>query len=61
VDDQHLQEVFGAVRGAGDIDAYLEKYIYSVADDREMLEKRVGAERLSELRERAVIKDGYQP
>jgi hypothetical protein len=32
-----------------------------VASDEEMLESRVGLKRLSELRRRAVIKEGYQP
>ena len=60
VDGEHVGEVFGAVRGAGDIDAYLKRYIYSVADNQEMLEKRVGVAKLLELRRRAKIKDGYR-
>ena len=40
--------------------AYLEEYVYSVADHEEFLDKRVGAARLKELRRRATIVEGYR-
>lgn len=60
IDGEHVREVFGAVRGRGDIHAYLEKWVYSVASHQEMLEKRVGVERLLALKGRATIRDGYR-
>ena len=59
-DNEHVGEVFGVVQGLDDAQAYLEKYIYSVADNLEMLEKRVGAGKLLDMRRRAVIKEGYR-
>src|SRR3990170_2246742 len=38
---------------------YLEKWVYSVADHQEMLDKLVGASKLLELQRRATIKEGY--
>ena len=60
-DNDHVGEVFSAVQGFDDPQAYLKKYIYSVADDREMLETRVGAGKLLDLRRGATIKEGYGP
>jgi len=50
-----------ALEREGRLGDYLDKYIYSLASDEEMLEQRVGLKRLSELRRRAVIKEGYRP
>ncbi len=53
-------EVVGAVlRGA--VAPYLEKWVYSVANHQEMLDKLVGASKLIELRKKATIKEGYRP
>ena len=40
---------------------YLDRYVYSVESHEDMLEQRIGLRKLSELRRRAVIKEGYQP
>jgi glutaconate CoA-transferase, subunit A len=58
MDFEHFGEYFGLER-QGRLGEYLEKYVYSVASHEEMLEQRVGLRRLSELRRRAVIKEGY--
>jgi acyl CoA:acetate/3-ketoacid CoA transferase alpha subunit len=60
MDFEHFGEYFGMER-QGRLAEYLDRYVYSVASDEEMLESRVGLKRLSELRRRAVIKEGYQP
>ena len=60
-DNEHVLEAFGAVQGINGAQSYLEKYVYSVADNREMLEKRVGAGKLLDLRRRVVIREGYTP
>jgi len=41
-------------------DAYLEKWVYGVASEDEMLEKLVGMSKLRELMQRATIKEGYR-
>jgi acyl CoA:acetate/3-ketoacid CoA transferase alpha subunit len=60
MDFEHFGQYFGMER-QGQLAEYLDRYVYSVASDEEMLESRVGLKRLSELRRRAVIKEGYQP
>ncbi len=61
-DPQHVMEVVGAtMTGQTQTRAYLDKWVHGAADDREMLEKLVGPEKLQQLRERATIKEGYQP
>jgi glutaconate CoA-transferase subunit A len=60
MDFEHFGEYFDLER-QGRLGEYLEKYVYSVDSDEEMLEKRVGLRRLGELRRRAVIKEGYHP
>lgn len=52
-------ETFGAIAGdrVGD---YIAKYVTPFADDREMLEKLVGRERLEKLRSAETISDGYR-
>jgi acyl CoA:acetate/3-ketoacid CoA transferase alpha subunit len=59
LDIEHFSEFLQA-DGAGRMDEYLEKYVYSVNSHTEMLEKRVGMERLMELKRRATIKEGYR-
>jgi acyl CoA:acetate/3-ketoacid CoA transferase alpha subunit len=58
MDVEHFGEYFGLER-QGRLREYLDKYVYSVDSHEEMLEQRVGLRRLSELRRRAVIKEGY--
>jgi acyl CoA:acetate/3-ketoacid CoA transferase alpha subunit len=58
MDFDHFGEYFGLER-QGRLHEYLEKYVYSVGSHEEMLEQRVGLRRLSELRRRAIIKEGY--
>jgi hypothetical protein len=43
------------------LDAYLEKYVHSVANDQEMLEKHVGVAKLLEMQRRVATKEGYRP
>jgi len=40
---------------------YLDKFIYSVGSNLEMIEKRIGLERIAELQRRATVKEGYYP
>lgn len=58
-DSEHVAEVFAAVFRGQD-EAYLDKWVYSLADHAEMLEKRVGFQKLAEMRRRATIKEGYR-
>ena len=60
VDFEHFAEYYGLER-QGRLAEYLEKYVYSLASDEEMLERRVGLKRLHALRRRATIKEGYAP
>lgn len=58
-DVDHTTEVFAAMaqdRLAG----YLEKWVYSVDGHAEMLEQRLGAGKLVDLRNREPIREGYQ-
>lgn len=50
---------FAAAGAMGKTGEYLEKWVYSVADDREMLDKHVGAEKLQALRDADTLKEGY--
>ena len=59
-DNEHVIEVLGAIQRLDDVAPYLDKYVFSVNDDVEMLEKRVGIRRLMDLRRRAIFKDGYR-
>lgn len=52
-------ETFGAI-SRDMVGAYVEKYVTPFADDREMLEKLIGQERLDKLRAAETIKDGYR-
>jgi acyl CoA:acetate/3-ketoacid CoA transferase alpha subunit len=60
MDFEHFGEYFGLER-QGRLAEYLDTYVYSVDSHEEMLEQRVGLRRLSGLRRRAVIKEGYFP
>ena len=57
-DREGVIESFAATRMDA-VDKYVDKYVDSFADDREMLDKLVGARKLIDLRRRAVIKEGY--
>jgi len=59
MDLEHFTQ-YTALERQGNLKHYLDTYIYSVASDLEMLEKRVGLARLNELRRRATIKEGYR-
>ena len=59
-DSGHIIEM-GAADKMDAWDAYLEKWVYSLASQDEMLEKLVGMSKLRELMARATIKEGYQP
>lgn len=59
-DTDHVVEVFAAVT-SGDVQPYLEKWVYGLESHQEMLEKRVGVAKLLELRGRERIREGYQP
>jgi glutaconate CoA-transferase subunit A len=57
-DLEHLLE-FGAAQVQGTMQDYLEKWVYSVGSHMEMLEKRVGLERLERLRADETHREGY--
>lgn len=57
-DSEHTVEVFGAMT-QDRLGPYLEKWVHSVDDHPQMLEKRVGDAKLAELRGREVIQEGY--
>lgn len=57
-DVQNLME-FGAAQAQGKMDDYLEKWVYSVSSNQEMLEKLVGDEKLQQLRAEETIREGY--
>jgi len=60
-DTEAIMEIFraGADVSGEAMKAFLEKYIYGVANHQEYLEKLVGLERLLSLKKRASIKQGY--
>ena len=57
-DVKHVVECFGGMM-RGDLQPYLEKWVYSVASHTEMLEKRVGWKNLQGLQRRETIREGY--
>jgi acyl CoA:acetate/3-ketoacid CoA transferase alpha subunit len=59
-DVEHLME-FGMAQAQGKMDEYLEKWVFSVSSHEEMLETRVGREKLERLKAEETIRDGYQP
>ncbi len=57
-DVPHVIEIVAStLRGL--IPQYLDKYIYGVSSQAEMLDKLVGASRLKDIQGRATIKEGY--
>ncbi len=57
-DVPHVIEVIAStLRGL--IPQYLDKWVYGVSSQAEMLDKLVGANRLAEIQRRATIKEGY--
>jgi glutaconate CoA-transferase, subunit A len=59
LDLEHVDRL-NAIRTDEDMQAYLEEFIYSVADHEDFLDRRVGAERMRALRQRAVLIEGYR-
>lgn len=59
-DTAHVGEVFVAMH-SGKLGDYVEKWVDSVGDDREMIEKRVGTAKLEALRQRSTRKEGFRP
>ena len=57
-DGAHMMEMMIADR-QDTMDAYLEKWVYSVESHADMLEKLVGAKKLMELMKMETIKEGY--
>jgi glutaconate CoA-transferase subunit A len=57
-DIQHMLE-FVSAQAQGKMDEYLEKWVHSVASHEEMLEQRVGAKKLLQLRQEETIREGY--
>jgi acyl CoA:acetate/3-ketoacid CoA transferase alpha subunit len=58
-DTAHVIEAFGGIFGdrLGD---YLEKWVYGVSSESEMLEKHVGFARLRDLEQRATLREGFR-
>jgi len=57
-DLEHLME-FGAAQVRGTMDAYLDKWVFSVASHAEMLERRVGLAKLHQLEAEETHTEGY--
>lgn len=55
--------VFEALRATGsdEVDAYVRKWVHAFDDDRQMLAKLVGDDKLQALRQRETITEGYRP
>ncbi len=60
LDIDHFSDFLSAEADPQKLAEYLDTYVYSVGSDTEMLEKRVGLERLNALKRRATIKEGYR-
>jgi len=58
-DPPAVMECFAAVL-RGDVQPYLQKWIYGVGSHREMLEKNVGAGKLLDMKKREIVKEGYR-
>ncbi|MGQ9572083.1 MAG: CoA transferase subunit A [Dehalococcoidia bacterium] len=58
-DIEHWLLEFAAAEMQGKTADYLEKWVYSVASHEEMLEKRVGAKKLLQLRQAETVREGY--
>jgi acyl CoA:acetate/3-ketoacid CoA transferase alpha subunit len=50
---------FAAAQMQGKTDEYLEKWVFSVSSHEEMLDKRVGAKKLLQLRQAETVREGY--
>ena len=50
---------FAVAQAQESMSEYLEKWVYSVASHEEMLEQRVGAKKLLELRQGETVREGY--
>jgi len=60
-DSAHLGEIAVASRkGMEPVKEYVQKYILDTKSERDFLERKVGKERLLELKESASIKEGYR-
>lgn len=57
-DVEHLMES-GVAQMQGKMDAYLDKWVFSVSSHQEMLDKRVGQEKLDTLKAEETIQEGY--
>ena len=57
-DPQHIMEL-AAAQVQGKMDEYLEKWVFGVSSHEEMLEQRVGKEKLEQLRSEETIREGY--
>jgi len=57
-DAEHVFE-FAVAQIQGTMDQYLEKFVFSVANDQEMLEKHVGATKLLRLIQEETVREGY--
>jgi acyl CoA:acetate/3-ketoacid CoA transferase alpha subunit len=56
----HLMEIVAATL-LGQMDPYLQKWVYGVNSHQEMLEKQMGVAKLLELQKRMKISEGYRP
>jgi len=59
-DSEHVIEVVSSIF-ADQLDKYLEKWVYSVSSEEEMLKERVGVVKIMDMQRRATIKEGYHP
>ena len=57
-DTEHMVELGRSMR-EGRVEEYLEKYVHSVESHQDMLEKRVGARKLIQLRQEEKLREGY--
>jgi glutaconate CoA-transferase subunit A len=53
-------DILNGIQNEEQMQAYLHENVYSVADHEEFLDKRVGAGKMSELRRKATIVEGYR-
>lgn len=60
MDFEHFAEYNAAERAPDTMQGYLEKYVWSCESNLDMLEKRVGLQRLADLKRRATIREGYR-
>jgi glutaconate CoA-transferase subunit A len=59
IDIEHVDRL-NAITSDPQMLAYLQENVYSVSDHEEFLDRRVGAGRMRELRERATVVEGYR-